>query len=59
MLKNFLTQLGLDGIALAVLALFMIFFVGGLLMIFSRKRKQSYAAIATLPLEEDLCSIKK
>ena len=60
MLKVFLSQLGLDGIALAVLALFLLFFFCGVLMIFSQQRKKSYEQIATLPLlEEDLCPIKK
>lgn len=60
MVKFFLSQLGIDGIALAVLALFLLFFFGGVLMVFSRERKKSYEQIATLPLlEEDLCPIKK
>jgi len=60
MLKFFLGQLGLDGIALAVLALFLLFFFSGVLLVFSRKRKKFYEQIATLPLfEEDLCLTKK
>lgn len=53
MLRDFLSSIALFDLPLIAMAIFIAFFVAVLLRVSQRSRKQEYAHMASLPLEDD------